>query len=232
MAKKKEVKKKVEKIEKVVETKEKYNFWDENKGIIITLAIIVGAIIIGLLVYKYNTSFTFNGVDFEKRYYGELLFYTAKIPVEDYYGNIIEYRLLDFRNDPRKLDKMVEIPEDLQITFRDDYMTYLSFLEDTLKCENNGLASANFAIFLRDVIKVEYKPALANETEAIQKNLTHVTCENSPFNTVIYIHQGDETKITKRIASCYDVEFKNCEILEALERFELKILEQYMQGLN
>ena len=222
--KKKEIEKK--------ETKRESNFWKENMGIIITIAVIVGAIIIGLLIYKYNTSFEYNGVPFMKRYYGNLLFYTARIPVQDYYGNIIEYQLVDFRNDPRELGKKVNISDDLAIKFLEERTTYLSFLENQLKCENNGLAAANFAIFLRDVIKIKYKAGVANETEANESNVPYVTCENSATNTVIYIHQGDETKITKRIASCYDVEFKDCEILEALERFELKVLEQYMNGLT
>jgi len=230
MAKKKKIEEKTEKIS--LKNNSIVKLFSDNKIVLGFILIVAAVIIIALLATYYSNNFKYNGVDFKKINYGNIRLYTATIPVEDYYGNILEYRTTDFRNDPRKLADKVSFSENLTIKFLDKYMTYLTFQDDTLNCENNGLAAANLAIFLRDAIKIEYKPALANQTQANIKNISYVTCETNPLNTVIYLHQGNETKITKQMVSCYDVQFKDCEILEAAEAFELKILEQYMNSLS
>jgi len=230
MAKKKKIEEKIEKTS--LKSNSIVKLFSDNKIVLGFILIIAAIIVIALLMVHYSNNFKYNGIDFKKINYGQIRLYTATIPVKDYYGNVLEYRTVDFRNDPRKLSDKVNIADNLVIKFLDEEMTYLAFKDDQVNCENYGLATANLAIFMRDVIKIEYKAALVNQTQANEKNVSHVSCESNPFNTVIYLHQGNETKITKRLLGCYDVQFKDCEILEAAEAFELKILEQYMNSLS
>ncbi len=210
---------------------ERNEFLTENKGIIVTLIAIVTIVAIALIYYRVSTNFEYNGVSFIKRYDGSILLYTAKIPTKDYFGNTNEYLLFDFRNDPRKLGN-INFNYNGTIKFIDDKMTYVSYPDGEMKsCEDNSLAGAYLGLFLNR-IGITYKAGLDNSSYLNSTTTPYVNCNVAPFNTVIQIRGGDETKISKTMLSCYNIQFKDCDILKAVEAFELKILEQYAQSLT
>lgn len=219
-------KKKVQENKLVVNNGNKIgNFFKENKAILIIIFGVAALVIICLLIMHGINHFEYNGIEFNKRANGAVTFYTAKIPVKDYYGNIIEYRQVDFRNKPWDLEN-VNMQYNGTIKILDQGLTYVSF-GNLSSCQYTALAGANLGIFL-NTIGIKYKAALDNSDYKNNTNTPYVNCETNPFNTVIYIHAGNETKISKRLLSCYDIQYKECDILSAVEKFELTMLEQYM----
>lgn len=199
-----------------------------DKGyLIIASIILVAIIIISLGIWYSNASKTFfyNGIKFEKTQEGKITFYTAIIPVVNSDNEVTSFLPIDFRSDPRKIkDIMLEIPG--LIRFNLANITYVSY-DDLKVCEDNGLAALNFGVFLSRM-GIKKEGALANRTTALNANTPYVTCETNPKNTVILVKEGNETKIKQTNTNCYEITFKNCEILRVMERFELAILEQYM----
>jgi hypothetical protein len=63
-------------------------------------------------------------------------------------------------------------------------------------------------------------------------NMTYATCETNPDNTVIVIENGEETRIDQLSNNCYHISSKDCDILKALEKFELQVLEDYVKSLG
>ena len=57
--------------------------------------------------------------------------------------------------------------------------------------------------------------------------MTQRWCETGHFNTVIVVTEGDQTIINEIQDYCYEIQFKDCEILQATEKFMLIILEEY-----
>ena len=52
-----------------------------------------------------------------------------------------------------------------------------------------------------------------------ESNITYVTCNQSENASVIIIRQGTENKITQEGTNCYSINFANCEVNKAVERF-------------
>ena len=51
------------------------------------------------------------------------------------------------------------------------------------------------------------------------------------YNTVIILKDGAETKIEQTANNCYEISFANCEVLKAVERFELQVMSEYVGKL-
>ncbi|MEK6885968.1 MAG: hypothetical protein AABX17_03315 [Nanoarchaeota archaeon] len=220
-------KKRVQKEKSEEKTNLKTNFFKENSIVFGTIIVVAVIVIAALLIIRTANHFEYNGVEFNKRNSGDIVLYTAKIPVEDYYGNILEYRQVDFRNKPQALEGINMYNGTIKILDAD--LTYISY-GNLNSCEDTILAGADLGIFLA-TIGVDYKAAVDDITYKNSTNTPYVNCNTNPLNTVIYIHSGNETKITKRMLSCYDIQYKDCDILPAVEKFELTMLEQYMDRI-
>jgi len=202
----------------------KKNIKDSQMRIIFVLVFII---IVGAAIYffipKNSNTVKYNDVTFNKKQVGSLLFYTAQIPLYDSSRKLIKTFSIDFNNNPNTLsDIPVQIPED-QIKFLLDRKTYISF--NITACKDNAVAGGNLGIFLHG-FGIDYKAALDNSS-INTTDIPYVNCNTNPLNTVIYITNSNETKISKPQVNCYKLEFKDCEIVRATERFELAMLEQY-----
>jgi hypothetical protein len=225
MAKTKKENKEVEDISELINFK-------LNWGYVIMAAIIlllVLGIFFGLKLSKKSSEFTYNGVVFNKTMENTIAFYTVKIPVTDSNGNLIGYRSIDFRNDPRNLAN-ISFEKDSEIKFALNRTVFVTSPELTV-CEDNNLAAANFGIFLSKY-GYEASAGFMNESGAKTKRLDYVTCENRPHNTVIEVLNGNETIIRQTAKNCYQIIFNNCEILRAMEKFELQLTEEYFARIN
>jgi hypothetical protein len=195
------------------------------------IGIILIALVIAAIVYKEKTVyFDYKNISFYKNYYGRILFYTALINTQDSTGKMTLNQSIDFRNDPRKIGSIPSNITKLGLIFNKP----LYITENNIKpgCENAGIAFINLARFnanlARDIWgkEPEIKGATANRSLAEGSNLTFADCKTYPSNTVILISQGNETKIEQTGPYCYEITFKNCEVLQATERFELAILDR------
>jgi len=193
------------------------------------IIIIVALFIVGFYFAKTSNHFTNNKVYFEKTYFGEILLYNTQIPVSYQNGLPTEYINVDFRNDPRKLNDIpVEVNGKIEFV-GGNKSVYISY-DDVKICEDNGLAAANLGIFVKD-IGFKREGAVTNTTAANLTGMPYVTCETHPDNTVLLIKNGPETMIKQTAENCYEIISKDCEILKATERFELAIIEQYVNTL-
>ncbi|MBT7237721.1 hypothetical protein HN865_02580, partial [Candidatus Woesearchaeota archaeon] len=140
---------------------------------------------------------------------------------------------VNFRVDPRELDKIpVRVPDN-RITFIQRSIggynpVYLTFNSDLKLCEDTSIALMNLAGFLRDS-GLEVVSASTNQTYAEENDMKYKDCDSSKqaMDTIIKITEGDETAINQLHNNCYEIQFKDCEILEGSERFMLAMLEEY-----
>jgi len=197
--------------------------------IILGIAVLIILICIAAVFYRYSSNdFKYNGIEFNKNYMGDLIFYTAKVPVMDAYGRISGYKAIDFRNDPRTLKNIVVNTSD-GIRFIDDGLAYISYGEIN-KCEDNSLAATYIGLFF-SITDIEYRGAVDDPLYKKNSTIPYVNCQRNPWNSVVLIKAGNETKIEQTDRNCYELTFKDCDILKVIEKFELTILEQYMEGI-
>lgn len=214
------------KSEKEVEPKATRANTERQIKIFLVLLVTVTIIIFIVIALKQSSrTFDYNGLSFTKDKMGAILFYTVKIPIEDAYGNIKSYLLIDFRNDPRKLEN-IEVNTTGNIKFVQNNKVYVSINEPIKQCNYTGIAMINLGRFLTDV-SLDVKGAINNASYSNSTDFPYVNCDNTKNSTVVMIRSSNQTGIFQKSKSCYEITFKDCEILQATEKFELTILEQY-----
>ncbi len=198
--------------------------------LMVSLTLIILAV--PYITKNYINKFDYIGLEFQKTKLGDLVFYSTKFPVVRGTGQVIGEYSVNFRSDPRNLEyiKIVDIPDNI-ITFmeglRGSYTpVYISLDTEMKTCEDSGIALMNLAGFLRDS-GLDVKSAVTNATYAEENGVEYATCLNKPGNTVIRIYSGNKTAIYKTMKNCYDIVFKDCEIIPATEKFSILILEEY-----
>lgn len=208
----------------------------QNKQVIWLIILMVSIILIVILVpfitKNYINKFVYLNLDFQKTKLGELIFYSTRVPITSQEGKIVNEYTMNFRNNPKRLEKINFIPFENDVDyvyFKKDEVVYISFNPKMQVCEDNAVALIPFTGFLRDFAKQDVGSAISNKTYANINNMTYATCETAgEKNTVIYINSGEETKIEKTSRTCYELTYADCEITKVTERFELLILEKYM----
>jgi len=210
----------------------------QNKQVMWAIVLMVSLIVIIFAVpyitKNYINKFDAYGLEFKKTRLGDLIFYSTKFPtIDTVTGQVIGDYSINLRSDPRDLDyiEVVDIPNNT-ITFMKDVRgfyapVYLSLDSNLEMCEDNGIALMNLAGFLRDS-DLEVKSAVTNATYAEENGIEFATCLEKPSNTVIRFHNANKTAIYKTSKNCYDLVFKDCEIIAVAEKFELIMLQEYM----
>ncbi len=205
-------------IEKKTESRKKYHqlYW-----ILGTLAILIGIFFLSSYFFSKTNTFEYEGLTFTKEKFGE-------IPVFHYYYYItpqIKYNLY-IRNDPRKNNiPLTGKVVDNGIEFFNSNFIYLSVNpEDLTQCEYTRVGIGTLASFLADN-QLNVVGAAPFEDLAKEANVIYATCDTSPHgeeDTVIVLQAGDKTEIVHDKENCYVINVANCEILEAIEKFEVQ----------
>lgn len=201
----------------------------KNRQENVIIGIVVGVLlllIISVILVSSSSHFKYLGLEFKKEKYGNLLIYSANVPIIDARGNITSYVPLDLRNDPRTLRDIL-VNTSGYIGFLKGVDTYISMNPYMESCEDNGIALGGLGIFFSRA-GVPIKAAFNNKSYAEPKGDLYITCQNATTNTVLIVDSGNETRITKIAENCFKIEFNNCEILKATEKLQLLIVEQYM----
>ncbi len=199
-------------------------------AVILMASIILIVVLVPFIVKNYVNEFVYLKLDFQKTKLGEIFFYSTKVPIADSRGKVIDVYTMNFRNNPRKLDKIeFSHPNDVgYVYFKKDETVYISLDPEMEVCEDNAIALIPFAGFLRDFAKQNVSSAVSDEDYSNSTGIPYVTCENSANNTVIYVNSGAKTEIKKTAKNCYELTYANCEITKVTEKFTLLVLEKYM----
>ena len=227
---KEEVKKVKKKIKKLT-TKQKQTrqlIW----AIVLMVSILAIVILVPLIKYQFINKFVYAKLDFQKTQAGDMVFYSTRIPVGDRYGDIIGSFFINFRNDPRKLEDIEVKKTTSTPIFKRDRVVYISTGKMERNCQDGTAAVLTLSGFLKQFALMNVSGAISNKEIAEENGIPHINCYNTPDNTVINIVEGSETKINQGNPNCYDLVFKDCEVMEVTEKFLLEIIEGYMQGFE
>lgn len=186
---------------------------------------IIGAMLILVSVffassYFFNQlrSFEHEGLTFTKEKFGE-------IPVFHYYYYItpkLKYNLY-LRKDPR----MNTVPftgkaVDEGIEFFQETPIYLSVNPEGLtECEYGRVGISQLATFLADN-QLQVIGSAPDEKLAKEANVKYATCAFRPNDMVILLEAGDKTQIVRQSDLCFKIQIANCEVLEAVEKFQVQ----------
>ncbi|MEK6819276.1 MAG: hypothetical protein AABY10_05080 [Nanoarchaeota archaeon] len=180
----------------------------------------IGIIVIVIGVYYYSQSlkkFEFEGLEFSKEYFGKIPLFRYSYYFTDDVGRNRSVNL-NLRIDPRKNNVSI----DGEIIYPKDKFVYVSINSTNLtSCDFSAPSVSSLAQFLSSN-NIEVKSAFPDEKEANSTGIRHANCNTHPTNLVILIQSGKETKITKPTPNCHIIDVSNCEILDAIEKFELQ----------
>ena len=205
-------KKKAEKIGEIKKNPKRSKRYERQlKWIFIGMGVLVLIVLIVYFGIESTKRFDYGGIKFQKIKYDKLLLYYSKIPISDSSGNLKFYYNLYLRNDPRN----VNIPVNGEIQLSKE--TILSVDESINGCEDNGIAGMTLGTFFQ-AAGINKVSGSTNETIAKERDLLYATCENTN-SSIIVLKQGNETFIREERPDCYVIQFKDCEVLKAVERF-------------
>ena len=192
------------------------------------IIIIVG---IPFIITNFINNFDYQGLTFQKTKLGDLTFYSTQFPVMGPTGNAVGTYEVNLRNDPRDLAKIPVTTRDNKIYFaidRNKYGTaYISLNPFMEMCEGDTvIAMATLSGFLKDS-GFAVVPAYTDKAYAAQHGALSRWCHDDGFDTVFVVTDGNETAINELGPSCYELQFKNCEVIDVSERVILSVLEEY-----
>lgn len=213
----------------------------QNKQIIWVIFFMAAILLIIFIAPIVNNAifnrFDYNGLIFHKTKQGAVNFYSTRVPTINFIpekGVLIEKKqisssfAIDFREDPRDSDFINVEVNPQNITFLKQRPVYLSLNASDPTCNHNIISVVELTQFLIKFGDMDVRGAVVNPDYAAAKKVPYITCQNSTQNTVILLASGPENKIVKVKDNCYKIEYKDCNILPASEKFILEILEGYM----
>jgi len=214
MANKKTAKKKTTKkaVKKSRARKKQDNYDKILKSFLIVAGLILFLILVIAFTANQKKSFDYNGVEFNVIEFCDagppcLVTYNTKLPVT-YEGREVNYNFY-LRNDPRKLEKQVLFNGELVL--KEDMYIDITF---NRFCEGyEQIAMENF----RQLHNIAGIKILNGKNE---------TCESSTKAGGMYVvikeSQDGKTSVEQTDSACYNINIKNCEIIEGTERFMIE----------
>jgi hypothetical protein len=212
MAKKQTKKKRIKpgkqsKVRKGGKTSRKKHIESQNKilkNFFIGIGVIIITILLIFLFINQTKNFEYEGVEFSIVKFCDtrpcLITYNTKIPVI-YQGEEILYNFY-LRNDPRKL--VTSVPFDGEVVFKNDMFINITFNRG---CEGHEtIAIVNFL----NLYEISGINVIADE---------NTECDSEGNSMFVLIQESNRTSIEQFGPACYNINIKNCEILEGTERF-------------
>lgn len=209
-----------EKADFEVEKLKKKNEEKQLKWILIVMAFLIFLAIFIYIAMDSMRKFEYAGLKFEKIMYDQLPLFQTKLPMLDSQGNLVANYNLFLRNDPRKL-RDIKINGTIMLMKK----IVVSFDPDIEECEDKAIALPNMKN-LFSAFGMEISPAYTDESYAKERKVPYMTCDDSENQSVIIIEQGNKNKITQESSNCYTIEFKDCEVNKAVERFMIGAIAQ------
>lgn len=173
-------------------------------------------------IFNGLNEFEHKGLTFTKEKFGEIPIYHHYYYYNSY-GQLYKYNLY-LRNDPRKstvplTGNVIDI-----VSLLDKDTVYLSLdPERSIEgCEYAAVGISSLSSFLVDN-GLNLKGASTSKEEAEANGVKHITCEGvNSGNIAIILRTGSETRIINEKENCYVIEVSNCEVIDAIEKFEVE----------
>lgn len=201
MKKKKETKKE--------DIKEKKKIKSEEDKVLRFVLLFIGVfflvLIVSFFVIRQQNNPDYKGLTFNVIQEGEITFYQTSFPVL-YQGEVAEYNIY-LRNNPKELARKVTFEGEID-SIKD---TVINITKE-FDCDGDQvIAIAN----------------LVNLYNALGKDImadNNASCDELGRYMYIVVQPGEETSIEQYGPSCYNINIKDCEILEGTERFIAEML--------
>jgi hypothetical protein len=201
MKKKKETKKE--------EIKEKKKIKSEEDKVLRFVLLFIGVfflvLIVSFFVIRQQNNPDYKGLTFNVIQEGEITFYQTSFPVL-YQGKVADYNIY-LRNNPKELARKVTFEGEID-SIKD---TVINITKE-FDCDGDQvIAIAN----------------LVNLYNALGKDImadNNASCDELGRYMYIVVQPGEETSIEQYGPSCYNINIKDCEILEGTERFIAEML--------
>lgn len=187
------------------------------------MAGIILLIIAIMIISNLANNFKYLGLDFKRVKEGNLILYTTNINAVKPDGRRVSTGIY-LRNDPRDLS---EIPIEGKIRILGWNTAYVSTNPNIAGCEDNMLALTTLGIFLKS-IGYDVKAGSTDGAFARQSNIEYAPCGRYPDNSVMIIQKGEENSIKQINEKCYEITFKDCEIMKVTERFMVGVIAHSM----
>jgi hypothetical protein len=194
----------------------------ENRQLIWVFVIIVGVFAIFLGTYFYVQglkTFEFSGVDWIKEEYRDFDLYHSRFPII-YGGEVVANYNLYLRNDPREND----VPAEVDIGFWSDVV--ISHEKEAGQCSGAVRVTGDLSMFLGAF------PIINNITGAVNDpvvadnlDLEFADCSSAINRTVIMIQKSESPSIVAQ-GDCYILNIGQCENVETIEKFMIKMVQQ------
>jgi len=173
------------------------------KYILILIGFAFFLVFVFSLVSYLRTNFEYKGVEFDiVKDSGGIIFYKTSLPVVSE-GKNLNYNFY-LRNDPRKL-KNVNFEGELDIK-KFMVMNYTN----EFSCEGYGVIAITNLMNLYQLVGTK-----------VMKD-DNASCDEQGRYIFLKILSGEKTKVEQFGPACYNLYVKDCEILEATERFMLE----------
>lgn len=172
------------------------------RNIFIILGVIFLLIFGGKFVLESIRHIEYSEVDFKIVREHNLIFYNTVIPIYSKEGKHLADYNFYLRKDPRKLEA-IEFDGELNLK-----KIAVINMTDDFKCDGDGVIGLANLIKLYDVIGSK-----------IVRDENSTTCDSEGKYMFLNVLPAEETKIEKTGPACYELQVKDCEILNATERF-------------
>lgn len=185
----------------------------ELQWILGSMAVVLALLFLGPMVLREFTSFEYKGLAFTKERFGNIPVFHYSYYFNDELGQRYQYNLY-LRNDPRK--NLISMTGDVVF----DRLSVALTMNSTAlaHCPTSLRDIATLSRFLNDNL-ILTSPGNIDGEIANANNLTYVTCESKPRESVIEIIPGEETRVEQE-GRCTRIMYARCEeLLPAIEKF-------------
>jgi hypothetical protein len=204
------------------------DFKTDSKGkkefywVLSVMGIMIGILIVSSLIFQSFNNFEYENLAFSKERFGEIPVYRHSYFISSpITGEVTTKYNLFLRKDPRK----VEVPITGDIEYPSSGFVYLSVnATGLLDCKDSSIAVAGLTAFMSNN-QLLVRGASPDKEQAEKAGAWYVSCDERPVETdnlAIIIQKGEETKIEKVSDDCFIIDISQCEILDALEKFEVQ----------
>jgi len=190
--------------------------------LITILTIIILSFFSTIWISQEAKKFDYEGYMFTKEKFGDIPIYSTIITGYNQEGAPINFKL-NLRNDPRELD----VPFNGNLSFIEGKPLYFSINITSDIHECGSLALVSLGQFMNGIGK-KMVTGITTQEEANQYKKLHINCDNAKDATTVVLTKGDKTEIIQSESNpqCYVLKVNNCEIIEAIERFEIETLKE------
>lgn len=189
---------------------------DNNTAYVIWgVIILIVVFFLSFFLFRNLGTIEHEGLTFTKERVGELTVYHYYYLYADRTGQLVQNNIY-LRLNPKKND----IPrEGGEITYLPRRFTYVSINTTALQqCNQSAVALSELSSFLANG-GLQVRGAILENRTDLGNATRYVTCETDPYNTVIQVNSGEESKIVAD-KLCYDIQFSSCDdVLPVVEEF-------------